>query len=441
MADAKENATPANHSATPDAPWLTLIGLQEDGLASLCPAARHALAQAQHVFGAPRHLALAGVAAAPHGPGRAWPQPFDLAPLLALRGQAVVVLASGDPFWYGVGGSLAAHLSPQEWRCYAQSPTFSLLAARLGWRLEETQCLGLHADAFERLLPHLAPGQQLAVLLRDGAAAADLAQWLSERGWGESDFSVLERLGGPHERIRHWRTPQGHSLQGHAQQGNAQHAIAALAADPAQAPAAVAVRARGGPALPTVPGRPEHWFAHDGQITKSPMRAITLAALAPQRGQRLWDLGAGSGSISVEWCLAGGRAVAVERAAERVAHITRNAQRFGLRHALRVVHSPALEALPALHQQGAPDAVFVGGGFDGALFDWLRQHLSKGCRMVVNAVTLDTQALLLQLHAEHGGQLIKLDWAQAQPLGRMHAWQPARTLVQWSWQAPGPARP
>ena len=155
-------------------PWLTLVGLNEDGLDGLSPAALRALDAAETVFGGPRHLALAGAGER----GRPWPVPFDVAPVLACRGRPTVVLASGDPFWFGAGGSLAAHLAPQEWRCHAQPSTFSLLASRLGWKLEDTVCLGLHAGHVEQLLPHLSPGRQSLVLLRDGAAVAALADWL-----------------------------------------------------------------------------------------------------------------------------------------------------------------------------------------------------------------------------------------------------------------------
>ncbi len=391
------------------------MGLNEDGLDGLSPAARRALDAADTVFGGPRHLALARVGER----GQAWPVPFDVAPVLACRGRPTVVLASGDPFWFGAGGSLAAHLAPHEWRCHAQPSTFSLLAARLGWKLEATECLGLHAGHVQQLLPRLSPGRQLLVLLRDGAAVAALAGWLVQEGWGGSRLEVMEAVGGPRERRRAWP---------------ASEAVQALAADPAQAPVAVAVLARGGPALPQVPGRPDHWYANDGQITKAPARALTLAALAPRHGECLWDIGGGSGSVAVEWCLAGGTAISLERHAARADNIRANAVRFGLQSRLRVVQGLAPEAFDALQALAAPQAVFVGGGFNAALFERLRGLMPAGCRLVVNAVTLETQALLVQLQADHGGQLLRLEIASAEPLGRMRSWKAARPLVQWSWQ-------
>ena len=393
-------------------PWLTLVGLNEDGLQGLNAAARRALDAAQVVFGGPRHLALAQVG----DRGRPWPVPFDVAPVLALRGQRVVVLASGDPFWFGAGGSLAAHLAPHEWRCHAQPSTFSLVAARLGWPLEAVDCLGLHASPLQQLLPRLAPGRRCIVLLRDGAAVGQLAQWLVHEGWGDSSLWVMEAVGGLRERCRML---------------TARDAAAALADEPAQAPVAVALQAHGNVGMAQVPGLADDFYAHDGQITKAPARALTLAALAPRRGERLWDIGSGSGSIAVEWCLAGGFAHCVEQHAARVDNIRRNAERVGLQATLQVVHGLAPAALQGLPP---PQAVFVGGGFDAALCTELQALMPAGCRLVVNAVTLETQALLVQLHGAHGGQLLRLELSSAQPLGRMHSWQAARPLVQWSWQ-------
>ncbi len=390
-------------------PWLSIIGLGEEGLAGLGDASRLALGAAEVVFGAPRHLALAGKAQLGTR-GRAWPLPFDVAPVLALRGQRVAVLASGDPFWFGVGGSLAAHLSPAEWQVFPAPSTFSLAAARLGWRLEDTACFGLHATPFASIRRALHPGQRLICLLRDGAAVGELARWLTEHGFGTSDFWVLEALGGARERLR-------------------QTSAAGFDLPDVAAPVAVALQVAGAAGLARSSGLPDSHFAHDGQITKSPVRALTLAALAPRPGLHLWDIGAGSGSISVEWCLAGGHATAIEQHAERVANIHRNAASFGLEKSLRVVEGLAPKALAGL---APPAAIFVGGGFNAALFEVLKTVAPAGCRLVVNAVTLETEALLMALHAQHGGELLRIELAHAAPLGRMRGWVPVRPLVQWS---------
>jgi precorrin-6Y C5,15-methyltransferase (decarboxylating) len=382
----------------------------EDGLHGLGDGSRSALAQAQHVFGGARHLALAGVGSR----GCEWPLPFDVAPVLALRGQPVAVLASGDPFWFGAGGSLAAHLKPAEWVAFPSPSTFSLAAARLGWRLEHVHCFGLHAAPFARTRSALHGGAQLLCLLRDGQAVQDFAQWLTQQGGGTSKVWVLEALGGPRERIR-------------------QSTANVLDFADIQSPVAVAVQVvgheTGAFGLPHAPGLPDSGFAHDGQITKSPIRALTLSALAPRPGEHLWDLGAGSGSVSVEWCLAGGTSSAVEQNAERVANIRANAASFGIDHRLAVHHGTTQDLLAGLP---TPHAIFIGGGFDTALFTALQSIAPTGCRLVVNAVTLETESALLQLHAQHGGALLRIELAQAAPLGRMRGWKPSRAVVQWS---------
>ena len=322
--------------------WLTIIGITEDGPDGLPDASLRALARAQIVFGGPRHLALAGVGAR----GRAWPVPFDMGPLLALRGTPVAALVSGDPFWCGAGGSLAAALAPGEWRALPAPGVLSLAAAQLGWRLEETVTLGLHAAPLSRLRPHLARGCRIIATLRDGDAPAALAQWLVAQAAGAAQLTVLERLGGPAARVR--TTP----AQGFALDCTAPVAVAIDGADLPR-----------GFGLGTVPGRANALFTDDGQITKSPVRALTLAGLAPRAGELLWD---------------------------------------------------------------------IGGGASQALLQHLWHRLPPGARLVANAVTLETEALLTRWHADHGGRLLRIDIAEAAPLGRMRGWTPARPVTQWS---------
>ncbi len=357
------------------------------------------------VFGGPRHLALVQAG----DRGRPWPVPFDVAPVLAHRGQPTVVLASGDPFWFGAGGSLMPHLVPGEWLAHPAPSTFSLAAARLGWPLERTTCLGLHAAPFARLRPYLAQGARLIVLLRDAQAPAALAAWLGGAGFGPSRLHVLQALGGPQERISE-TTADSFAVTG------------------ISAPVAVAIEAIGD-GLPQNTGLPDSLFASDGQITKSPIRALTLAALAPRKGEVLWDLGAGSGSISIEWCLAGGLAHAVERRADRATNIRANALGFGVDHRLNLHIGASHDLIAALPR---PDAVFVGGGGDAGLFRRLFEILPSGTRLVANGVTLETESLLAILHARHGGTLSRIDIAAAAPLGKMRGWQAARPVVQWS---------
>jgi precorrin-6B C5,15-methyltransferase / cobalt-precorrin-6B C5,C15-methyltransferase len=386
-------------------PWLTIIGIGEDGLAGLSEASRKALAAAETVFGGERHLSLAGVT----DRGRPWPAPFDTGVVLDCRGRPTAVLASGDPFWHAVGGGLAERLEAGEWIAHSAPSTFSLAAARLGWRLENVSCLGLHAAPFERLVPHLAHCTRIICLVRDGKAAGDLANWLTQRGWGASPFWTLSALGGPRESIR------SHRADGYS-------------AEPGDL-VAVALEARGSQGIPRSSGLADDLFVHDGQITKRPMRALALSALSPRSGERLWDIGAGSGSISVEWALCGGAAIAIEAREDRAANIRSNAAAFGLTHRITIIAGAAPGVLADL---ASPDAVFIGGGLDAAMFDAIWSRIVPGTRLVAHAVTLETEALLVELHQRHGGELMRVEIAHAGPLGRYRSWEAARPVVQWS---------
>ncbi|MGY9039655.1 MAG: precorrin-6y C5,15-methyltransferase (decarboxylating) subunit CbiE [Rhodobacterales bacterium] len=392
----------------PVAAWVTLIGLGEDGLGALTDASRKALAEAELIFGGPRHLSLCDAGAR----GREWPLPFSVEPVLEHRGSAVVVLASGDPFWHGVGGTLAQVLDPSEWRCFPAPSCMTLAAARIGWRLEEVTTMGLHAAPFEVLLPHLAEGARLICTLRDGAAPAALAEYLTAQGLGASRLTVMEALGGPREVLR--------------EADAATFDLGGIAA-----PVVVAIAVSGGAGLSHAPGRPEGLFAHDSQITKSPMRALTLAALAPRARELLWDVGAGSGSVSVEWCLAApaAQSIAIEPRESRCENIIENNRRFGLADRMRCVHGTAPDALADLP---LPAAVFLGGGATEDVLQAIWDRITPGTRLVANAVALETQALLIRWHGMHGGQLLRIDLAQAAPLGTMQGWQPSRPQLQWS---------
>ena len=324
-----------------EAPWLTIIGLDESGPDGLCRASRDALKQAICIMGAARHLSLLPDI----GSERiTWPVPFSdgVEQLLARRGQPTVVLASGDPFWFGAGATLAARLEPGEWHAYPGRSVFSLAAARLGWPLEQVHCLGLHAAPLTRLRPLLAPGRRIIMTLRDGNAVAALGQYLQDCGFGASSLTVLEALGGPRERLT--------TVMACAPEGSGfTH------------PVCVAAEISGtGATLPLATGRADDWFDNDGQITKQPVRALTLSALAPRPYEHLWDIGGGSGSIAIEWLLSDPtlRATAIETRVERVERITANAAKLGVDR-LSVRHGTAPRILTDLT---APDAVFVGGG-------------------------------------------------------------------------------
>ncbi|MDE3079756.1 MAG: precorrin-6y C5,15-methyltransferase (decarboxylating) subunit CbiE [Paracoccaceae bacterium] len=391
-------------------PWLSLIGLGENGRDGLSTAAKAALDAAEIVIGGPRHLDLIDAGAR----GRPWPVPFDVTQVLGLRGRRVAVLASGDPFWHGAGGSLAVHLELGEWRAFPAPSTFSLAAAHLGWRLEEVACIGLHAAPYARLLPHLAPDARALCLMRDAGAVHALANWLVAQGFGPSRLWRMEALGGPRERIT-----------------TSTAAVLANMPPDGIAPVAVAIQAAGSPGMPLATGLPDELFAHDGQISKRPIRAVTLSALAPRAGEHLWDIGLGSGSISIEWLLAAPRshATGIESDAIRAERARANAEALGVADRLTIATTRAPEGMNSLDR---PDAVFIGGGASEALLTALWHLVPEGTRIVANAVTLESETLFARWSAEKGGQLLRIDLAEAHPLGRMRGWQSARPVVQWS---------
>jgi precorrin-6B C5,15-methyltransferase / cobalt-precorrin-6B C5,C15-methyltransferase len=425
--------------------WLAIVGIGEDGAEGLSPAAGALVSDADVVFGGQRHLALA--AALIRGEARAWPSPFEegIAAVVERRGGQVCVLASGDPFHFGVGAVLARHVDPAEMVVVPGPSAFSLAAARLGWALADCTLLSLHARSHDLLRPHLQPGARLLALTSDGEGPAALARLLAENGFGASRLTVLEALGGPRERVR----------------ATTAAAFDLGAVDPLNMVAIEVLAAPGARVIARSAGLDDALFEHDGQISKREVRAITLSALAPRRGELLWDVGAGSGSVAIEWMLADPamRAVAIEADAARAARIARNAAAFGVPR-LVVVHGTAPAAFsdviaresgrssaPAPGRTGCPacaghddrenpDAIFVGGGASGAVLDAAVAALRPGGRLVVNAVTLATQALLIARHAAAGGTLIRVAIERAEPLGGMTAWRPALPVTQWTWIKP-----
>lgn len=341
----------------------------------------------------------------------AWPVPFTdgVRILQGLRGRRTVVLASGDPFWFGAGRVIADTFAAGHWVAIPAPSSFSIAAARLGWPLETTLCLGLHAAPIARLRPHLARGVRIIVTLRDGAAVADLTGYLAETGFGDSHVWVMEALGGAEERV----------TKGTAANitGDFTHPVLA------------AIEASDGPALPRTAGLPDDAFDHDGQITKRPMRAVTLSTLAPKPFETLWDIGGGSGSISIEWALSHPttRAICIEPRADRATRIAENARAFGVDHRVQVIEGAAPGALAGLP---GPDAVFVGGGLSEGLLESLTAQ--GGFRLVVNAVTMESEALVTGWQARIGGDLMRLEMASAAPLGPKRGWQAAWPVVQWS---------
>lgn len=396
--------------------WLSVVGIGEDGLAGLGQAARDAIAKAEIVFGGARHLELAAPAIT--GEARPWRSPFSAAieAVLAERGRPVCVLASGDPFHYGVGATLARHLDASQMAVYPHPSAFSLAAGRLGWPLQDITSLSLHGRPLDLIRPHLHPAARILALTSDEHGPAALAKLLTEAGFGISIVTVLEALGGPRERIR----------------SQVAMSFALGDIDPLNICAVTVVPLPGARILPLAPGLDDGLFEHDGQITKREVRALTLSALAPRRGELLWDIGAGSGSIAIEWMLADPsmKAIAVEANPERCARIRHNAANFGVPD-LQLVEGAAPEALAGLE---SPHAIFIGGGgSDPGVLDAAIAALRPGGRLVANAVTLEMEALLLASHAELGGSLTRIDIARPSPVGSMTAWRPAMPITQWVW--------
>jgi len=393
-------------------PWLAIIGIGEDGLDGVSPAARGLIAGAQMLIGGARHLALVPAGAAER---LSWRSPLEasLPDIAARRGQNVVVLASGDPLCYGVGAMLARHFAADEMIVLPAPSAFALAAARLLWPLESCVALSLHGRPIDRLRLHLTPGARVLALSTDGATPGQIAALLRETGWGPSALTVLEHMGGPRERrldgiAADWHHPRAADLN-----------LVAIECRPGA----------GARALSRLAGLPDDAFAHDGQITKREVRAASLAALGPLPGETLWDVGAGCGSIAIEWLRAGSHlsAIAIERDSKRATLIAQNAAGLGVPD-LAIVLGAAPAALDGL---ATPDAVFLGGGLrDPAIFAAAWQALRPGGRLVANAVTLAGEAALERLAGCHGGDLTRIAVARAQNLGEGRAFRPALTVTQ-----------
>ncbi|WP_371369885.1 precorrin-6y C5,15-methyltransferase (decarboxylating) subunit CbiE [Pseudomonas sp. QL9] len=390
--------------------WLTIVGIGEDGYAGLGKAARRALLAAGVVFGGERQLDLL-----PHclkARRVAWPSPFDLAPLLARRGTPTCVLASGDPMFFGIGATLARQLPVEEMQVLPAPSSVSLAAARLGWPLQEVELLSLVGRPLAALNSRLHAGRRLLLLSNDGRSPAAVAALLRERGFAPSRLSVLEHLGSERERridglAADWAVDETAALN-------------VIAID-----CVAGVDAR---RLPLTPGLPDDVYRHDGQLTKRDVRAVTLARLAPEPGELLWDVGAGCGSIGIEWMRAhpSCRAIAIEADEGRQGHIAHNRDALGV-PGLQLVAGHAPEALYGLE---APDAIFIGGGVTvSGVLENCWANLKPGGRLLANAVTLQSEAMLVSWRERHGGELVRLQVAQAQALGSFDTWRAALPIT------------
>lgn len=399
--------------------WLSIIGIGEDGAAGLSPVARGLIEAAELVAGGKRHLALAEA----HIKGRAlaWPSPLEggIAEVLRHRGRRVAVLASGDPFHYGIGKQLAGAVPPEEFVCLPQPSAFSLAAARMGWSIPDVALVTLHGRALEGINRHLHPGARILALSWDGTTPGRLADLLAARGMGQSRLTVLEALGGPDERLRGTLAAQ-FALDGIT-------ALNTIALE-------VAAEARA-PVIPFASGLDDALFETDGQLTKREIRAVTLSALGPRHGELLWDIGLGSGSVAIEWllCHPSLRAIGIERDGGRADRALRNAAALGA-PGLQVIRGGAPEALAGLPR---PDAIFIGGGGSNeAVFQAAWAALKPGGRLVANVVTLEGESQMVRRFSRLGGELIRLEVSRADGLGRMYGWRPAMPVTQWRVRKP-----
>ena len=396
--------------------WLSVVGIGENGLAGLAPVGRALVETAEVLVGGKRHLSLVPLDGAER---LLWQRPLDrtIDAIAARRGRNVTVLASGDPLWYGVGITLAGRFSPEEMTIVPQPSAFSLAAARLGWPIAGCATITLHGRPLDTLRLHLVPTRRILAFSEDGNTPRSAAQLLTRLGWGPSRLVVFAHLGGAREAV----------FEEEAQSWGDRQV-------PALNTIAIMCRSTlGARALPLLAGLPDDAFEHDGQLTKREVRAATLAALAPLPGETLWDVGAGCGSIAIEWLRAGdGRsAIAIERSTTRAAVIARNASSLGV-PGLRIIAGAAPKALDGLPE---PNAIFAGGGIgEPGLLSLLWARLRPGGRLVANAVTAEGEARLLDWHMGHGGSLTRIAVSRAEPVGSHRLWRalaPVTQLAVW----------
>ena len=404
-------------------PWLSVIGIGENGLAGLTPAARTLVDTAEVLIGGARHLAMLPAPARQGDEGAnnagqerlSWTTPITdtVEQIAARRGRRVTVLATGDPMHYGIGVTLLRHFAGEEMTVIPSLGVFTLAAARMGWPLAETETLTLHGRPIAMLDLHLAPGQRLLVMSHDGDTPTNVAARLCERRYGPSTMTVLEHMSGREE-----------------------HRIDSTAADWGNRRTAdlntVAIRCLSeadAQILPRTPGLPDEAFLHDGQLTKREVRAATLAALVPLPDQHLWDVGAGAGSVAIEWMRSarGTRAVTIEKSPARAARIAQNASALGTPD-LEIVTGHAPGALAELE---SPDAVFIGGGLtETDLPETCWRSLKAGGRLVANSVTTEGEAVLLRLRSDIGGTLTRIAVSRAEPTGSFTGWKPLAPVTQ-----------
>lgn len=393
-------------------PWLHIVGIGEDGMDGLLPATRAVVEAAEVIVGGDRHHKLSEAVTAERV---AWPSPFDalIDLLMSFKGRRVVVLATGDPLWFSVGARIGRAIDPAQITYHPQVSAFQLASARMGWSVADVETLTVHGRPVEQMIAFIQPQARLLILTTGAETPAKIAAFLTERGFGKSRMTVLAAMGGQDEaRFDEVAESWAHEVP----------AFNTLAVECVAAPDAAL--------LPRVPGLADELFEHDGTMTKQEVRSVTLSKLMPMRGALLWDIGTGCGSVAVEWMRGAryARAVGIEPRSDRRAMAAANALALGVPK-LELIDGYVPEALEGLE---APDAVFIGGGLSREVFEAAWAALRPLGRLVCNAVTLESEAVLLELHKEFGGELVKISVARAEPVGRLTGWRPLMPVTQWS---------
>lgn len=393
-------------------PWLHIVGIGEDGIAGLNPATRTIVETAEVILGGERHHQLSDTITAER---LAWPSPFNamIDTIKGLKGRRAVVLVTGDPLWFSVGARIGQAIPPAEIIYHPQLSAFQLAAARMGWSLADVETLTVHGRPVEQMIAFIQPETRLLILTTGAETPGQIARFLTERGFGQSQLTVLAAMGGKDEA----------RFDGLA--ANWVHTVPpfnTLAVDCVASPDAAL--------LPRVPGLPDDLFQSDGTMTKQEVRAVTVAKLMPMRGALLWDIGTGCGSVAIEWMRSAryARAIGIEPRADRRAMAAANALALGAPK-LEIINGSAPDVLAGLP---APDAIFIGGGLTTDVFVAAWAALRPLGRLVANAVTLESEAELITLHKSHGGQLVKIAVNRAEPVGRLTGWRPLMPVTQWS---------
>lgn len=394
-------------------PWLHIVGIGEDGMDGLTPAARAVVEAAEIIVGGDRHHRLSDDIKAERV---AWPSPFDalIDLLISFKGKRVVVLATGDPLWFSVGARIGRAIPAGEITYHPQLSAFQLASARMGWSMADLETLTVHGRPVEQMIAFIQPDARLLILTTGAETPGQIARFLTERGFGKSPMTVFASMGGENEA----------RFDGLAESWD--HDV-----PPFNTLAVECIAAPDAALLPRVPGLPDDLFQHDGTMTKREVRALTVAKLMPMRGALLWDIGTGCGSVAVEWMRAAryARAVGIEPRADRRALAAANALALGVPQ-LTLIDGMVPDALSGLD---APDAVFIGGGLSEETYVAAWSALKPLGRLVANAVTLESQAVLTDLYHAHGGELVQLAVSRADTLGpNATGWRPFRPVVQWS---------